>query len=263
MSGTDPDLDRLQHLLDRISPEPEGMSVAAFDGYVAALIVCPDRIMPSEWLPGVWGRDRVFEDTADAEAAIAMVIGHYNRVALELAERPEDYAPVLGFDPDSGATLWEPWIAGFERAMRLRSDAWGRIALSDDEEASASVSTIVALYDLLRGRSDIADEAEAELDRQAPQQIPQIVRDLNAWTKSRNSAGRGPGEPEFPAGFDRGDPPVFGQRAGCNEPCPCGSGRTVQALLRRALSARRPSGRRGAPPRSRLAPPPRSTIRRA
>lgn len=45
---------------------------------------------------------------------IAAVMGHYNRIALELAETPEDYAPVLGIDCDSGETLSEPWIAGFE-----------------------------------------------------------------------------------------------------------------------------------------------------
>ncbi len=36
---------------------------------------------------------------------------------------------------NGGETLWEPWIDGFERAMRLRPDAWEEIALSDDEEA--------------------------------------------------------------------------------------------------------------------------------
>ena len=36
---------------------------------------------------------------------------------------------------NGGETLWEPWIDGLERAMRLRPDAWEEIALSDDEEA--------------------------------------------------------------------------------------------------------------------------------
>ena len=74
-----------------------------------------------------------FADIAEAEATIAAVMGHYNRIARELAEHPEDYAPVLEIDPNSGETLWEPWIDGFERAMRLRPDAWEEIALSDDE----------------------------------------------------------------------------------------------------------------------------------
>ena len=68
MSDTDPDLDRLQDLLGAIPAERDGMTVAELDGYVAALIVCPDMILPSEWLPGVWGEDQEFDDVAKAEA---------------------------------------------------------------------------------------------------------------------------------------------------------------------------------------------------
>ena len=95
-------------------------------GYVAALIVCPDTILPSEWLPEVWGEDHAFANSAEAEATINAVMEHYNRIARDLADHPEDYAPVLGVDPNSGETLWEPWIDGFERAMRLRPDCGRR-----------------------------------------------------------------------------------------------------------------------------------------
>ena len=128
MSDTDPDLDRLQDLLNAIPVERDGMTVAELDGYVAALIVCPEVILPSEWLPGVWGGEHEFVDVAEAEATIAAVMEHYNRIARELAEHPEDYAPVFEIDPNSGETLWEPWIDGFERAMRLRPDAWEEIS---------------------------------------------------------------------------------------------------------------------------------------
>ena len=147
MSDTDAELDRLHDLLNAIPAERDGMTIAELDGYVAALIVCPEMVLPSEWLPGVWGGEHEFADIDEAEATIAAVMGHYNRIARELAEHPEDYAPVLEIDPNGGETLWEPWIDGFERAMRLRPDAWEEIALSDDKEASASVSMIIALND--------------------------------------------------------------------------------------------------------------------
>ena len=131
---------------------------------------------------------------------------HYNRIARELAEHPEDYAPVLEIDPNGGETLWEPWIDGFERAMRLRPDAWEEVALSDDEEASASVSMIVALNDFYYGRSELTKEAEDELDRMAPGLIPEFVRNLNAWTKSRQIGKRGGGDTGFHAGFVPGGP---------------------------------------------------------
>ena len=225
ISDTDPDLDRLQDVLNAIPAERDGMTIAELNGYVAALMVCPEMILPSEWLPGVWGGEHEFADVDEAEAKIAVVMEHYNRIARELAEHPEDYAPVLEIDPNSGETLWEPWIDGFERAMRRRPDAWEEIALSDDEEASASVSMIVALNDFYFGRLELTEEAEDELDRMAPGLIPEFVRNLNAWTKSRQIGKRGGGDTGFRAGFDRDGPPAFGRKVGRNEPCPCSSGR--------------------------------------
>ncbi len=225
MTDTDPDLDRLHDLLSAIPAERDGMTIAELDGYVAALIVCPDTIPPSEWLPAVWGEDHEFGDVAEAEATIAAVMEHYNRIARELAEHPEDYTPVFEIDPNGGETLWEPWIDGFERAMRLRPDAWEEIALSDDEEASASVSMIVALNDFYYGRSELTEEAEDELDRLAAGMIPEFVRNLNAWTKSRQIGRHGRGGAGFHAPSVHDDPPAFGRKVGRNEPCPCGSGR--------------------------------------
>ncbi len=62
MSDTDPDLDRLRGLPNAIPAKREGMTVAEPDGNVAAPIVCPEKIMPSKWLPGVRGEDRAFAD---------------------------------------------------------------------------------------------------------------------------------------------------------------------------------------------------------
>ena len=63
--------DRLQDVLNAIPAERDGMTTAELDGYVAALIVCPEMILPSEWLPGVWGGEREFADVDEAEATIA------------------------------------------------------------------------------------------------------------------------------------------------------------------------------------------------
>ena len=107
--------------------------------------------------------------------------------------------------------------------MRLRPDAWEEIALRDDEEASASISMIVGLFDFYCGRSELAEEAEDELDRLAPGMIPEFVCNLNAWTKSRRG-GPAHGSPAGrSAGLHPDDPSAFGRKVGRNEPCPCGS----------------------------------------
>ena len=61
--------------------------------------------------------------------------------------------------------MWEPWIDGFERAMRLRRGVWRQIAQSGDREASSSINMIVALSDSCYVRSDLTEEAEEKLGR--------------------------------------------------------------------------------------------------
>ena len=87
MSDIDPEVYRLQDLLLATIPsEWKGMNVVKLDGYVAALIVCPDTVPPSEWLPGVWGSHIGFEDLDRTEPTIAAVMEHYSRIAAALAE---------------------------------------------------------------------------------------------------------------------------------------------------------------------------------
>ena len=102
-------------------------------------------------------------------------MGHYSRIAQELAESPQDYGPVLGVDADSGEDVWEPWINRFERTMRLRRGVWRQIARSDDREASSSLNMIVALSDSCRRRSDLTEEPKEELRALAPELILDFV----------------------------------------------------------------------------------------
>ena len=121
------------------------------------------------------------------EPTIAAVMAHYSRIERELAERPDDYAPILGVDADSGAKVWEPWVGGFERAMRLRRAVWRRIVQSDDREASASLNMLIALSDSCRGRSDLTEEGEEKLRNLALETILDVVCKLHAWNKSRQA----------------------------------------------------------------------------
>ena len=130
MSDANYDLRRLQDALDAGWHERASMFLPEIDGYVAALIVYPETVEPSEWRPGIWGGDRAFADGTGAKAAIAAVIKYYDRIAQELAACPEEYAPVLRIDSGTGEPMWDMWIDGFERAMQLRPDACEEIALS-------------------------------------------------------------------------------------------------------------------------------------
>lgn len=62
-------LKQLDKMLAGLPDDIDPMRVSELAGYLAGIIVCPDLIMPGEWLPLVWGGDDedsapVFEDLA-------------------------------------------------------------------------------------------------------------------------------------------------------------------------------------------------------
>ena len=101
---TDVEIDRLEELLSDIDVMPDAMCASELDGYVAGLLLCPEMIIPSEWLPEVWGLDGEpeFASMKQAEATIGAVMAHYNRVAENLASRRKPYEIVLEQAEDTG-----------------------------------------------------------------------------------------------------------------------------------------------------------------
>jgi uncharacterized protein len=143
---------------------------------------------------------------------------HYNGVARSLMPPETEYGPVFEHDTSTDEIIWEMWVSGFERAMHLRMNAWQRIVESDDEDAAASVSMILALYSISEGDSDLPESSIADLQDRAPNLITDMVIALNRWTK--RSAPFAPEDGAF-----RSSVPFHGKKVRRNELCPCGSGR--------------------------------------
>ena len=215
MPHNDDQLKELDNLLRGLLSEHDGMDLYEFDGFVAGLLVWPEVIMPSEWLPVVWSdvSEPSFDNLDWAKATISAAMAHYNRVAKGLARNPPEYEAILGIDKNSGETLWEPWISGFERAMRFRPHFWEATLESDDEEVRATIPMILALHEINVGTSKLDEEAVDELDELAPDLIPGMVLTLNSWAKGQAAEDRG---------LDPGAGLGTRTKIGRNEPCPCG-----------------------------------------
>lgn len=214
---------RLERLLDDLPVldwDTPPLSLSMLDGYLTCVLVSPMMIVPSLWLPGVWGsEDYDFESEAQARDLIGAVMGHYNAIARTLAAGHK-IKPVFEEDPNSGEVLWEPWVAGFERAMRLDVTGWEEVVQSGDEEASASLLFLLALYEIDQGISQLEESAIAEVDETAPGIIPNCVAALHSLSvANRSPIGSTPYSPE---GFA---PSKAASKPGRNDPCHCGSGR--------------------------------------
>jgi uncharacterized protein len=206
----------LETKLDELADDGEPMMVSQLEGYLAGIIVCPELIMPSEWLALIWdtesaGDGPIFQNARQAEKLMSLVMEHYNATIADIGAGR--YAPVFDVDTRNDDVLWEMWIDGFEMAMSLRPKSWS-VFLGTDEEATAAIAGLITLADIANGKSKLKKKDIDELQSAAPDLIPGWIEILNA-TRMAQHAGNMP----------RATAPTSTPKVGRNDPCPCGSGK--------------------------------------
>jgi uncharacterized protein len=119
-----PDLEELDDYLDSDLSPDDCMGLSDLDGFLTGVIVGPELIMPSEWLPTIWGDEAPeFESSAHAETIIGLIIGHYNEIAAGLNADQEKFEPIFYKWP-TGEAIVTDWAAGFLEAVEMRRAAW-------------------------------------------------------------------------------------------------------------------------------------------
>src|SRR3954469_18284136 len=79
-------LDRF--LISDASPE-DCMQISDLDGYLTGIAIGPELVMPSEWLPVVWGGEEpVFDDAEQARTVIGTIMSRYNEILRVLDTDP-------------------------------------------------------------------------------------------------------------------------------------------------------------------------------
>ncbi|WP_306120963.1 MULTISPECIES: UPF0149 family protein [unclassified Roseitalea] len=104
--------------------------LSQLDGYLAGVMVCPDLIMPSEWLPLVWGKDDdgniaepIFEDETQLRTTVDLVMRLYNTIGRDLTRGGDRYAPIYDAHPETGEVIWSSGSSDSSRRC-----PYGRIA---------------------------------------------------------------------------------------------------------------------------------------
>jgi len=184
----------------------------ALDGYLTALHVGPDLILPSEWMPGVWGSDPIFEDQDEAQSVLNALMLHYNAIAAELGKGPRRYRPHGWPDDRAERASTEraaEWSIGFWKGMRLRPHQWR--PLIRDSKARVLLAPILCFIETEDGRSVLRGSPDAldDLMIDAADMIPEVVPMIRDYWRSAAASTKQPRP----------------TRPGRNDPCPCGSGK--------------------------------------
>jgi uncharacterized protein len=216
---SDDELDRLERiLLDRVDEHAvtddtdEGvLTVSELDGLLTALVSGPVTVVPSRWLPAVWGD---FEPTwncaDDFQDSMSLIVRHMNDIAVTLIEAPETFEPMYleTTGGDDAIVIVDEWCQGYLRGVELAADEW----LAAPPEVAELLLPIGAFTDTTDWLAHALPEPEAAKLRDA---ITPNVRALHAYWLAR----RGESAQNL-ARQARGS-----TRVGRNEPCPCGSGK--------------------------------------
>ena len=210
-----PRLRRLDDALVALPADSDAMLLSELDGYLAGVIVCPELILPGEWLPRVWSSDAdaaPFADELEARWYVELVMAQHNAIVRTLGKRNGRYAPVFEVDPRHDEVLWELWVEGFEAAKTLRPDSWTRLAVGGDDDAAEALAGMITLGQIARDESDLERATIDALTEEAPNLIPLWVEALNNFRLEHGAS--------VPAAA-----PPRADKVGRNDPCRCGSGR--------------------------------------
>jgi uncharacterized protein len=186
------------------------MGLSDLDGFLTGILVGPGLIMPSEWLPHIWGGEEpVFDSAQEAQTVLAAIMGRYNEIAQSLDGRPKDFTPIYRESAEDGTVIASDWAEGFLEAIELDADAW--LPLVRDKQDGVMLMPILALCgDAGRSVLSLDAETDAKLLAEAPDLIPACVFGIRQFWRERER---------------RSFPIRSAPKTGRNDQCPCGSGR--------------------------------------
>ena len=175
------DLDALDgYLLSDHAPR-DSMGLSDLDGFLTGIVVGPELIVPSEWLPVIWGGEEPqFQSDDEMRAVLGTIMGRYNEIVACFNNDAAEFDPIL-WEGQGGDVIASDWAGGFLDAVALRPEAWK--ALMDDGGAWKLIVPIM----LLNGDLDFEDEsAEEAFLIEAPDMLPICVKGICEFWRNRN-----------------------------------------------------------------------------
>ena len=212
---SDAEFDELDAFLAAEGHPAAIMDLAMLDGFFAALLTGPNTILPSQWLPVVWGETpdhpMKFESEARMQRTLELVMRLYNERAQGLREGVDLYDPIIYTREEGGKTvsIIDEWCTGFMRGVQMDPEGWDPLFQSEED---AALLMPMILYGTESGLEQLKQN---ETLRNRHQNLADalgicVISIRDYWLPQRKAD----------ATFRRAEPKV-----GRNDLCPCGSGK--------------------------------------
>ncbi len=199
----------------------DSMTLDTLDGFLHAIAIGPETVMPSQWLPVVWGQQESGGMMPPADTLgqtnhwLGLVMRHFNSIVFGFGQNPtfvELLWSTTEYDDQGEFEDAEMWAYGFCQGIKLTPAAWQ--PLLNDARGADWFHPIGLL-----GQENFSPDQD-ELTRTPEQrhalakQIEEGVRQIHAfWLPLRQALA------------ERQQARRLSTKVGRNEPCPCGSGK--------------------------------------
>lgn len=226
---SDDELDELDDFLMSDGMPEDSMDISALDGFFAALIVNPNLIMPSEYLPWIWDREKgqrepAFPTLQYANRMLELIMRHFNDELSAISNG--NFAPLFYMleQPD-GSEFFdaEEWCMGFMLGISVFGEPWQDVLENHPEFVAPMV---------LLGTEPGWDMLEkSENNKQATQDAYEAIADSVASLydhfrvqREENAKARMARPGRHPSGLLM-EAVSMSVKVGRNDECPCGSGK--------------------------------------
>lgn len=209
------ELDELETFLDSDDAPESTMDVSTLEGFFTAIVIGPQMVPPSHWLPWVWdmesGKTEVsFASLEQANRIMGLLLRMMNGIADAFVRDPAAFEPMYWREVQWGAAEWcEGFLLGTQFA-----DAWSLLWVA----RPSLVTPFLRLgtdegIEFMRKAGDAQDWMEAV--------APALV-EIHAFWKARRTDAPPVGVSQVKSRRT----PVLSDapKVGRNDACPCGSG---------------------------------------
>lgn len=171
----EPDIQRLQSLLDEVPAPLQPLDVSAMDGFLCGLLLQPNSIDAWQWLPCITDLEaRALPAGFDGDAIQTLVLRRHRQLHRAIAAR-EWFDPWV-FELDEAASVSEcvlPWVAGFAAAM----DRFPALMQLDDAQLLEPLALIYLHFET-QDLED-ADALQQVIDTlEPPEDLGEAVQDI-------------------------------------------------------------------------------------
>ena len=211
---TEADFDRIEELLDMSFAGDDAMQLDEVQAMLCAVVSSPDAVLPTVWLPEVFG-GRMPDDCPELRELAELLMRLNNDIARALLAE-ETVAPVLY--PVSEASEdydYATWADAYVFGAGLGGD-WYEQAGEHADDLSELLEPLFLLNGMLRedaekhGERWFTPAEEVRLVTEIQERLPVVVQTLyNFWRAKRHVETIRREE----------------AKTGRNDPCPCGSGK--------------------------------------